>query len=285
MPAFGATRDSPEHRGHVEEINQAKRDLGKPEPARLVGRPCADNQPRRRRLHRSQGENPTEVQIQAAINQRPFETSQCGRVIRIDRVPSVRMPDRPVHDRLTIIHFNYPEVRREIGTVRNDVTDARMLPPRKNHITAHILDPPNGPIEGFARIPTSPTETHLSNPGPHLVGRSVDRGRSGPLNLRAKHHIIARQRPAELAPCHSRPSREAMNGDASGEGETEPDGRTNSHGVRTTIPIATNHRHCITDPSLAAHTAGYAWLACFRVVYYREHRGELRDTIRPAVDD
>ena len=195
MPAFGATRDSSEHRGHMKEIDQTKRNLGKPEPAGFVGRTRPDNQPRRPRPDRAQGEDPTELQVHTVINQRPFETRKGRRVIWIDRVTAVGMPDRPVHNRLASINRIYPEVRREIGAVRNDVADLGMLPLRKDHVAAHILDPPDGPVERFARVPTPSTETHLGNPRPHLFGRGVDRRRSGPLNLWVSQHIVTRQRP------------------------------------------------------------------------------------------
>jgi hypothetical protein len=94
VEGFGSVGDSAEHRGHVEKINQAKRDLGEPDPARLVARSCSDNDPGRARVDGSQDEDPAEVQVQTTLNQTPFERVQGRRVVWIDWVPPVGVSDR-----------------------------------------------------------------------------------------------------------------------------------------------------------------------------------------------
>ena len=93
MEVFGATSDPPKHRGDVEEIDQAKRYLSKPEPAWLIARSRSNNQPCRPGLDRSQDENPAEIQVQTAINQILFQARQGRCVMWIDRMPSVRVSD------------------------------------------------------------------------------------------------------------------------------------------------------------------------------------------------
>lgn len=87
VESFGSMSDSAEHRGHVEKINQAKREFREPDPARLVARSCSDNDPGRPGVDGSQNEDPAEVHAQAALEQTPFERIQGRRVIWIDWCP------------------------------------------------------------------------------------------------------------------------------------------------------------------------------------------------------
>jgi hypothetical protein len=107
---------------------------------------------------------------------------------------SVRVSDRSIYDGFTVIDLIYAEVCCESGSVRDDAADLGMLPLREDCVAARIVDAPHDAIKGFARVPASSTETHLHYPRPHLVGWGFDRGGPGPLDLRLRHHIIARER-------------------------------------------------------------------------------------------